>query len=56
MVRRPWVAAAGLAVAAAFDIDAHDAIGQTCTSAMSLEAIKQVKRLLGGQDASDAAG
>lgn len=56
MVRRPWVAAAGLAVAAAFDIDAHDAIGQTCTSAMDLEAIKQVKRLLGGQDASDAAG
>mmetsp|Transcript_63259 Transcript_63259/g.119733 ORF Transcript_63259/g.119733 Transcript_63259/m.119733 type:complete len:407 (+) Transcript_63259:100-1320(+) len=39
-----------------FDIDAHDAIGQTSASAMDQTAIKQVKRLLGGQDASDVAG
>eukprot|EP00933_Yihiella_yeosuensis_P050346 TRINITY_DN48149_c0_g1_i1.p1 TRINITY_DN48149_c0_g1~~TRINITY_DN48149_c0_g1_i1.p1 ORF type:complete len:405 (+),score=91.21 TRINITY_DN48149_c0_g1_i1:99-1313(+) len=44
------------ATAAAFDIDAHDAVGQTCASAMDQSAIKQVKRLLGGQDASDVAG
>jgi len=42
--------------AIAFDIDAHDAIGQTVASAMDHTAIKQVKRLMGGQDASDVAG
>lgn len=49
----------GLAVVrliVAFDIEAHDAIGQTCASAMDQMAIKEVKRLLGGQDASDVAG
>mmetsp|Transcript_5779 Transcript_5779/g.17053 ORF Transcript_5779/g.17053 Transcript_5779/m.17053 type:complete len:410 (-) Transcript_5779:90-1319(-) len=45
-----------LAVAVAFDIDAHDAVGQTAASAMDQQAIRQVKRLLGGQDASDVAG
>jgi len=48
--------ALGVTVAVAFDIDAHDAIGQTCASAMDQEATRQVKRLLGGQDASDVAG
>mmetsp|Transcript_45513 Transcript_45513/g.131845 ORF Transcript_45513/g.131845 Transcript_45513/m.131845 type:complete len:420 (+) Transcript_45513:106-1365(+) len=46
----------GLVTTAAFDIDAHDAIGQTAASAMDQQAVKQVKRLLGGQDASDVAG
>ncbi|CAJ1357102.1 unnamed protein product [Effrenium voratum] len=48
----------GLALlrAASFDIEAHDAIGQTCASAMDQEAIKQIKRMMGGQDASDVAG
>jgi len=41
---------------AAFDLEAHDAIGQTVASAMDQAAIKQVKRLLDGQDASDVAG
>jgi hypothetical protein len=45
---------AGLATA--FDTEAHDAIGQTAASAMDQQAIKQVKRLLGGQDTSDVAG
>jgi hypothetical protein len=40
----------------AFDLEAHDAIGQTATSAMDQAAIRQVKRLLGGQDPSDVAG
>lgn len=40
----------------AFDYEAHDAIGQTTASAMDQAAIKQVKRLLGGQDVSDVAG
>jgi len=49
--------ACGLAAfVAGFDIDAHDAVGQTAASAMDQAAIKQVKRLLGGQDASDVAG
>lgn len=39
-----------------FDIEAHDAVGQTCASAMDQEAIKQIKRMMGGQDASDVAG
>eukprot|EP00928_Gymnodinium_smaydae_P086849 TRINITY_DN71265_c0_g1_i1.p1 TRINITY_DN71265_c0_g1~~TRINITY_DN71265_c0_g1_i1.p1 ORF type:complete len:437 (-),score=118.81 TRINITY_DN71265_c0_g1_i1:94-1344(-) len=43
-------------LAVAFDIDAHDAIGQTAASAMDQEAIRQVKRLLDGKDASDVAG
>lgn len=43
-------------LAVAFDIEAHDAIGQTCASAMDQNAVRQVKRLLGGQDASDVAG
>lgn len=55
-MRHRLVSAAGLAYfAVAFDKDAHDAIGQTCASAMDQVAIKQVKRLLGGQDASDVA-
>jgi len=44
------------AVAVAFDLDAHDAIGQTCASAMTQESIKQLKKLLDGQDASEVAG
>lgn len=40
----------------AFDIDAHDAIGQTAASAMDQASIRQMKRLLGGQDASEVAG
>lgn len=51
-----WCWACSLVTAVAFDIDAHDAIGQTAASAMDQQAIKQVKRLLGGQDASDVAG
>lgn len=43
-------------LAEAFDIDGHDAQGQTAASAMDQTAISQVKRLLGGQDASDVAG
>lgn len=55
--RAELIWACGLvATAAGFDIDAHDAIGQTAASAMDHEATKQVKRLLGGQDASDVAG
>mmetsp|Transcript_42561 Transcript_42561/g.112310 ORF Transcript_42561/g.112310 Transcript_42561/m.112310 type:complete len:397 (-) Transcript_42561:43-1233(-) len=42
--------------AVAFDIDAHDAIGQTSASGMDQRAIKQLKRLMGGKDASDVAG
>lgn len=42
--------------AAAFDMEGHDAIGQTAASAMDQEAMRQVKRLLGGQDTSDVAG
>lgn len=42
--------------AIAFDIDAHDAIGQTVASAMDHTAIKGMKRLMAGQDASDVAG
>lgn len=53
-VARLW--ALGAAVVAAFDIDAHDAIGQTTASAMDQQATKQVKRLLDGKDASDVAG
>jgi len=45
-----------LPTAVAFDLEAHDAIGQTATSAMDQAAIRQVKRLLGGQDPSDVAG
>lgn len=40
----------------AFDIDAHDAAGQTTASAMDQKAMKQVKRLLGGKDPGDVAG
>jgi len=40
----------------AFDLDAHDAIGQTAASAMDQEAIRQLKRMLDGQDASEVAG
>lgn len=50
-----WLAC-GAACAVAFDIEAHDAIGQTAASAMDHEAIRQTKRLLGGQDVSDVAG
>jgi len=39
-----------------FDIEAHDAVGQTAASAMDQEAIRNFKKLLGGQDASDVAG
>lgn len=46
----------GLTVVTAFDMEAHDAIGQTSASAMDQEAIKNLKRLLDGQDASDVAG
>lgn len=41
---------------AAFDFDAHDAVGQTVASAMDQEATKNMKKLLGGKDASDVAG
>jgi len=47
--------AVGLTVATAFDNEAHDAIGQTAASGMDQEAIKNVKRLLDGQDVSDVA-
>lgn len=47
---------ATLSLIAAFDLDAHDAIGQTCASAMDQEAIRQLKRMLDGQDASEVAG
>lgn len=47
--------ALGLSMVRAFDFDAHDAIGQTAASAMDQEAIKNLKRLLNGQDASDVA-
>jgi Cu/Ag efflux protein CusF len=46
----------GVASVVGFDIDAHDAIGQTAASAMDQPAIKQLKRLLDGKDASDVAG
>ncbi|CAE7218653.1 ENDO2 [Symbiodinium pilosum] len=52
-----WSALAWLlSLASGFDIEAHDAVGQTCASAMDQEAIKQIKRMMGGQDASDVAG
>lgn len=54
LVRAIWASA--ISYAAAFDIEAHDAIGQTSASAMDQPAIKQVKRLLDGKDASDVAG
>lgn len=41
--------------ASAFDAEGHDAQGQTAASAMDQEAIRQVKRLLGGKDAADVA-
>lgn len=44
-----------LPLAATFDMEGHDAQGQTAASAMDQEAIKQVKRLLDGKDASDVA-
>lgn len=51
-----WVLAFCLAWCTAFDLEAHDAIGQTAASAMDQEAIRQIKRMMGGQDASDVAG
>jgi len=54
--RRALLAFAAVTVAAGFDIDAHDAIGQTAASAMDQKAISGMKRLLGGKDASDVAG
>ncbi|CAK9020241.1 unnamed protein product [Durusdinium trenchii] len=51
-----WFAWAMALAVSAFDIEAHDAIGQTAASAMDQEAIKQIKRMMGGQDASDVAG
>lgn len=45
-----------LACAGAFDTEAHDAAGQTTTSALDQVALKQVKRLLGGNDPGDVAG
>lgn len=55
---RPLLRAAcgPLLLAGAFDMDGHDAIGQTAASAMDQEAVRGMKRLLGGQDASDVAG
>jgi len=55
---RPLMRAAcgPLLLAGAFDMDGHDAIGQTAASAMDQEAVRGMKRLLGGQDASDVAG
>lgn len=55
-VRRGLLAVTLATGAAGFDVEAHDAIGQACASAMDQQAVKQVKRLLGGQDASDVAG
>eukprot|EP00929_Paragymnodinium_shiwhaense_P008371 TRINITY_DN112324_c0_g1_i1.p1 TRINITY_DN112324_c0_g1~~TRINITY_DN112324_c0_g1_i1.p1 ORF type:complete len:450 (-),score=131.64 TRINITY_DN112324_c0_g1_i1:41-1390(-) len=57
---RPYLRTVTTALAATtavcFDIDAHDAIGQTVASAMDPQAVRQVKRLMDGQDASDVAG